>query len=242
MARVFIGVGHGGSDPGAVGRVREADANLVIALKLREELLRHGVTVGISRITNELDPLAEEIREANAFGADICIDVHNNAGGGNGFEVYRQTNGHAVQSERLATCISTRVDEIGQENRGVKTKLNKAGTDYFGFLRQIKAPAVIVEGFFVDSNDALGFDTIPEQQTLAVAYAKGILDYFGISWKAPAPDENALFYDAVAVIANAGIINSPAYWQDNDAYSTGNVRTLIRKVADYINRMEETAV
>ena len=33
MARVFIAVGHGGSDPGAVGKVREAEANLVVSLK-----------------------------------------------------------------------------------------------------------------------------------------------------------------------------------------------------------------
>ena len=36
MANVFIGVGHGGKDPGAVGKVIEAAANLVIALALRE--------------------------------------------------------------------------------------------------------------------------------------------------------------------------------------------------------------
>ena len=29
--RVFIGVGHGGSDPGAVGRVREADPRSEVA-------------------------------------------------------------------------------------------------------------------------------------------------------------------------------------------------------------------
>lgn len=239
--RVFIGVGHGGSDPGAVGKVREADANLVIALKLRDELSRHGLLVGMSRMTNEFDPLREEIVEANAFGADICIDIHNNAGGGNGFEVYRQTNAYSLQSEHLATSIENRVKEIGQESRGIRTKLNKAGTDYFGFLRQIKAPAVIVEGFFVDSDDALGFDSIPEQQSLGIAYAKGILDFLGIRWKPPATDEAAMFFDAVATIYDAGIINSPAYWQDQDAYSTENVRLLIRKVADYIDQQEDRA-
>ena len=29
MARVFIGVGHGGSDPGAVGHVVEKDLSLI---------------------------------------------------------------------------------------------------------------------------------------------------------------------------------------------------------------------
>lgn len=235
--RVFIGVGHGGSDPGAVGRVREADANLVIALKLRDELTRHGVTVGMSRITDEYDPLREEIVEANAFGADLAVDVHCNAGGGNGFEVYVQTNGYEVQSRFAAMAIETQVKAIGQESRGVKIKLNSAKLDYFGFLRQIKCPAVIVESFFVDSDDALGFDTTPEQQALGVAYAKGILDHLGIQWQETNTDEETVFADAVDVLYLAGIINSPAYWR-GDAYSVENVRLLIRKIADFIENSE----
>ena len=169
MPKVFIGVGHGGSDPGAVGRVREADANLIIALKMRNELLRHGVTVGISRLKDENDALAEEIKEANAFKPDVAVDVHNNAGGGNGFEAIIQTNGYAVKSRRLGQLIETQVKTIGQNSRGIKTRKNTAGTaDYFGFLREVKAPAVIVEGFFVDSSDALDFDTIAEQEVTRV--------------------------------------------------------------------------
>ena len=105
MPKVFIGVGHGGKDPGAVGRVREEDANLIIALKMRDEFLRHGVTVGSSRLKDEDDALAEEIREANAFKPDVAVDVHNNAGGGNGFEALVQTNGYAVKSRRLGQLI-----------------------------------------------------------------------------------------------------------------------------------------
>ena len=32
MARVFIGVGHGGTDPGAVGSLVEKDVNLKLSL------------------------------------------------------------------------------------------------------------------------------------------------------------------------------------------------------------------
>ena len=234
--RVFIGVGHGGKDPGAVGYIREAEANLVIALKMRDELMRHGVAVGISRITDEYDPLREEIAEAIAFKADIAIDVHCNAGGGKGFEVFKQTNGYGLQSGLLAACIENQVIVIGQESRGVKTKLNKAGTDYFGFLRQINAPAVIVEGFFVDSADAYDFDTVAEQQTLGTAYAMGVLDYFGIPWQ-DEQNEADLFADAVGVLHKAGVINSPEYWLANN-YSFENVRLLIRKAADYIRKTE----
>ena len=185
MARVFIGVGHGGKDPGAVsGGIRESDANLQMALGLKAELERHGVTVGISRIKDEDDRLVEEIQEANAFKPDVAVECHNNAGGGDGFEVFRQTNNYSSKSIKLAQCIEKRVKEYGQKSRGIKTRLNGSGTDYFGWLRQVKAPAVLCEGFFVDNaTDRLDFDTAAEQQNFGKAYAHGVLDYLGIAIK-----------------------------------------------------------
>lgn len=181
--KVFIGVGHGGADPGAVKYVKEADANLNIALAMYFVLNRHGVKVQLSRWKDEDDPVSEEIKEANAYAPDIAVDVHNNAGGGDGFEAMYQTNAYKAKSYKLAQCIEKEVKAAGQNSRGMKTKLNSAGTDYFGFLRQVKAPAVIVEGFFVDNTaDAAQYDTKAEQQALGLAYAKGILAYLGITF------------------------------------------------------------
>lgn len=203
--RVFIGVGHGGSDPGAVGLVKEAEANLTIALELKRILESAGVVVGISRIKNENDTLAEEIREANAFKPDFAIDVHNNAGGGDGFEVYVQTGAHATQSKKAGQLIERYVKAMGQNSRGVKTKLNDAGKDYFGFLRQVNYPAVIVEGFFVDNKkDASGFDTATEQKTLAAAYAAAILEHLGVeNTPPPSPALFRVQVGAFATRANA---------------------------------------
>ena len=179
--KVFIGVGHGGADPGAVGLVREADANLTIALELKRLLELNGVVVGLSRTKDESDPLAEEIKEANAFQPDFAIDVHNNAGGGDGFEVYVQTGVHAAQSKKAGQLLDRYVKAMHQNSRGVKTKLNDSGKDYFGFLRQVNYPAVIVEGFFVDNKkDAADFDTAAEQKKLAAAYAAAILEHLGV--------------------------------------------------------------
>ena len=180
MAKVFIGVGHGGSDPGAVGKVVEETANLTIALEVKRILEANGVTVGISRTKDENDKLAEEISEANAFKPDVAIEIHNNAGGGDGFEVYVQTNGYKANSKALAQAIEKEVKGIGQNSRGIKTKLNNAGADWFGWLREVKAPAVLLEGFFVDTKDALDFDTVAEQHKLAAAYAEGVMKHLGI--------------------------------------------------------------
>lgn len=182
--RVFIGVGHGGKDPGALKYIKEADANLQMALGLKAELERHGVTVGISRLKDEDDPLIEEIREANSFAPDVAVECHNNAGGGDGFEVYHQTNGYATKSIKLAQCIEARVVASGQKSRGVKTRLNGSGTDYFGWCRQVKAPAVLCEGFFVDNaTDSRNYNTAAKQQAFGRVYAWGVLDYLGIAIK-----------------------------------------------------------
>lgn len=179
--RVFVGVGHGGKDPGAVGYVKESEANLQMALGMKVELEKYGVTVGISRTREEDDPLTEEIREANAFAPDVAVEVHNNAGGGDGWEAYRQTGAYADKSLRLAQCIEARVVASGQQSRGVKTRLNGSGTDYFGWCRQVQCPAVLCEGFFVDNkSDSADYDTAAEQRMFGRIYALGVLDYLGI--------------------------------------------------------------
>lgn len=229
--KVFIGVGHGGSNPGAVGYVRETDANLTIALELKRLLELAGVTVGISRTKDENDPLDEEIREANAFKPDFAIDVHNNAGGGDGFEVFVQTGIHAAKSNEAGKLLERYVKAMGQNSRGVKTKKNSAGKDYFGFLRQVNYPAVIAEGFFVDNKkDAVDFDTIAEQKKLAAAYAAAILEYLGVD-AANADDDLTA---ACKKLHKAGIIDSPDYWAKGSGYSDKTVQLLIKKFAAYI--------
>ena len=182
--KVFLGVGHGGSDPGAVGYIKEADVNLTMALACRDYLQANGVDVKMSRTRDENDPLTEEINECNAYNPDVAVDIHNNAGGGDGFEAYYHYKGGT--SKTLAANIETEVKAIGQNSRGLKTKLNSSGSDYFGFIRCINAPSIICEGVFVDNSaDAAQADTAAEQKAFGIAYAKGILKTLGVSDKKP---------------------------------------------------------
>ena len=58
---VVLDPGHGGSDPGAAANgVQEKNLNLSIALACQSELARHGVSVLMSRTTDENDTLTEE--------------------------------------------------------------------------------------------------------------------------------------------------------------------------------------
>lgn len=190
MAKVFIGVGHGGSDPGAVANgIKEKDANLTIALACGEELTRHGVKVGMSRTKDESDPLSEEIRECNAFDPDYAVEIHNNAGGGDGAEVFHGISG---LGKPLALNILEAIKAAGQNSRGAKTKKNSSGADYYGWIRNTKAPAVIVECAFLDNkNDVQIIDTASEQKAMGVAIAKGVLNTLGITAKPAKPVEDA---------------------------------------------------
>lgn len=174
MSKVFIGVGHGGNDTGASKYLVEKDINLKMAKACANYLVKNGVEVKMSRTKDENDDISEEIRECNAFNPDLAVDIHNNAGGGKGFEVLHSIAGG--KGKELAKNIEAEVKKIGQNSRGLKTRKNSAGTDYFGFIRSTKCPAVICEGVFVDNKeDAAKADTNAECKAFGEAYAKGIL-------------------------------------------------------------------
>ena len=175
--KVFLSAGHGGTDPGACAYgLKEKNINLQTLLACKSELERHGVKVVTSRTKDENDPVNQEVKEANASGADIAVSFHVNAGGGDGFEAYYwKTN---TNSHRLAKLGEKHVKSLGQNSRGVKSG------DHLAFIKNTKTTAVLFESFFIDNDkdNNIG-DTAAEQKALGVAYAKAILEYFGIGYK-----------------------------------------------------------
>lgn len=183
MKKVFIGVGHGGRDPGAVGNgLKEKELSLDVAKACRDVLKAHGVNVLLSRETDVTENLSQRIKECNAFGPDIAVDIHVNAGGGDGAEIFHSAN--KSYDDALAKNILDEIVKIGQNSRGLKTKLY-GNTDYFGFVRQIACPSVLVESAFIDSDDVKIIDTLPERKSMGKAIAKGILITLGIAYKEP---------------------------------------------------------
>lgn len=182
--KVFLGVGHGGSDPGAVANnTKEKDLNLSIALACRDELLRHGISVKMSRTKDESDPLSDEIRECNAFGPDLAVSIHNNAGGGDGAEVFYHYGGG--KSKVLAENVLSEIEKVGQNSRGAKIRKNSNGKDYYGFIRETSCPAIIVECAFVDNaRDLQILATEGDRGSMGVAIAKGILKTLGVEFEA----------------------------------------------------------
>lgn len=178
--KVYIGIGHGGSDPGAMAnRLKEKDLNLAIGKACYNYLKSRGVDVKISRTTDVDVTVDAKAAAANAFGADLAMDIHCNAGGGNGAEVYYSING---SGKSLGNNILTAVKAIGQNSRGVKTKVEN-GKDYFCVIRQTKMPAVLVECAFMDSSDVQIVNTATKQKAMGEAIAKGVLAELGIADK-----------------------------------------------------------
>lgn len=188
--KVYLGVGHGGKDPGAVafGR-KEKDMALDIAKAARDELVRHGVLVMLSRESDVSENLAARIKECNAFKPDLAADIHLNAGGGDGAEVFHSKAD--TSDDILARNILEEITKIGQNSRGLKVKLLSNGMDYFGFVRQVLCDSVLVECAFIDNkNDVKIVDTLAERRIMGIAIAKGILRTLNIAYIEPVEDDN----------------------------------------------------
>ena len=183
MTKVFIGVGHGGKDSGAVGKggLLEKNINLSIAQACGAELERHGVTVRLSRTRDEDDTVDQEVAECNSFAPDLAVSIHNNAGGGTGSEVFYSRVGGT--GKKLAENILAQLVGLGQKSRGAKTRTNTSGADFYGFIRMTKAPAALVEVCFIDSADIALVDTEAERVQVGKAIAHGILKTLGVTPK-----------------------------------------------------------
>ena len=177
--KVFIGVGHGGSDSGAVKYIIEKEYTLKVAKLVAEYLKARGVEYKLSRTADVDTDMNSKVKMCNDYKPDLVIDIHFNAGGGKGFEVYRYSGGGT--SLTLANNINAEVKKI-MSSRGVKTRLGSNGKDYFAIIRDTNAPAVLLEGGFVDSKSDADFIKA-NYKKLAEAYAKGILKTLGIEDK-----------------------------------------------------------
>ncbi len=177
--KVFIIPGHGGIDGGAAKYIVEKEYTLKTALALAEFLSEYGIDYKFSR-TQDIDTdMDEYIRVCNAYKPDLVISVHFNAGGGQGFEVYHSAVGGT--SKKLAENINAEVSKL-MKSRGIKTKTQSDGRDYFGVIRETYAPAVLVEGGFVDNKSDADYIK-SNYKKLAKSYADGIAKTLGISKK-----------------------------------------------------------
>ena len=109
IRKVIVDAGHGGYDPGAIGRtgLREKDVNLDIARRLAHLLEAKGIDVSMTRSVDKFITLEERANIANRARADFFISIHSNSARSarlNGFEVYYITDKVNDYSRALDTA------------------------------------------------------------------------------------------------------------------------------------------
>jgi len=178
--KIVIDPGHGGSDPGAVGKSGTYEKNnaLATAFKLTELLRSAGAQVILTRSTDILPSLDERAVLANNQKADLFISVHNNSftsTTAHGTETwYSSANPVSSQSKALASSIQSElVKEIGLTNRGIKD------ANYY-VIKYTKMPAVLVEiGFISNPTEEQLLASSAFQAKAALGIYRGVLKFKG---------------------------------------------------------------
>ena len=106
--RVVIDAGHGGFDPGAVGKkgLKEKDVNLDVALRLQKKLASMGrIKSFLTRTGDYYIPLSDRTVTANQYRADLFISIHANA------STRREANGSETYfcSEKASSAEAAKV-------------------------------------------------------------------------------------------------------------------------------------
>jgi N-acetylmuramoyl-L-alanine amidase len=192
-----------------------------------------------SASTSTNDQLDDDIRsrplyanwvDANGNNADILISIHNNGanvpGTGTGTEtLYDTTNGHQVESKRLADILhATIVGAIraGYNSVWVDRRVQGFDGDY-GENRIATRPSVIVEIAFMDrqSPDNAALQDEQFKSLVAQAISQGVAEYFGGATTLPDLVVTALTAPSTGIIggqitisstvANQGTASASAY-------------------------------
>ncbi len=173
--RIVVDPGH--PPAGAIGPsgMHESEANLAVALKLRQLLADAGAEVIMTRTTDSAVALEARPRLADSVNADLLISIHNNALP-DGVEPWRN-NGSSVfynspRSVPLAMAIQRQlVQRMGQRDLGV-------GRGDLALVRPTWMPSVLCEGLYMMIPDQEAALRSPEGQGLyARAVFEGIVSF-----------------------------------------------------------------
>ena len=199
VVTVVLDPGHGGMDQGTYNRWgTEKGFALDVALAAREQLLRAGFKVEMTRSTDVGLSLEERVDFANRFANAVFVSIHfNTANGGAGVESYDLApegvasnatpgenhssamdlqrypgNEHDGENVALAAAIHAAVlSRVGAFDRGVRHAR-------FKVLRNIRVPALLFEGGFLsDPTEGQRIATSLYRQQLGAAITQGVQAY-----------------------------------------------------------------
>lgn len=167
---VTVDPGHGGGDPGCGETVAfEKDIVLPISMKLREMLEEAGVTVVMTRQTDQSVSLDERAIIANDAGSDLFVSIHCNSyeGEARGMDVYYHKSEPAKE---LAQAVLDQAAALGIRTREVQK-------NNYQVLWDTDMPAILVEtGFVTDPEEYALLRDEEYQEKMAQAVALAVLN------------------------------------------------------------------
>lgn len=188
--KVLIDNGHGINTPGKRspdGRLREYAYTREIAIRVEEELKKHGVEA-IRIVPEEEDILLGERRtRANLYKANdtILVSIHCNAAGNGsdwmqarGWEAW--TSPGQTNADKLATCLyEAAIEQLpDMKIRRDTTDGDPDKESNFYILKHTKCPAVLTENLFQDNKEDVEFLLSENgKRAITAIHVNGILKY-----------------------------------------------------------------
>lgn len=189
---VVIDPGHGGENLGAeYENYVEKEMTMIVANAMKEELEKYdGIQVYMTRYGDvETDISLEERSEfAKSVDADFLFCLHFNMSEYHtlfGAECWISAFGESYsRGYSFASVEMELLQELGLYSRGIKTRLNKKGTDYYGIIRtatEREIPCVLIEHCHLDQeNDKPFYDYDEKLKAFGRLDATAVAKYFNL--------------------------------------------------------------
>ena len=191
MPIIVIDPGHGGENRGGeYGEFVEKEINPIVAQAMKEHLEKfEDVTVFL---THEVDmdmTIKDRVAYAKEKNADFLYCLHFNLSVNHnlyGAEVWVPSRGELYsRGFAFAEIEMQELTDMGLFSRGIKTRLNDRGTDYYGILRyaaEMDVPCALIEHCHLDhAKDAFAVANGEESlKALGIRDAEAVAKYFGL--------------------------------------------------------------
>ncbi len=186
--RIVIDPGHGGENLGGEYEdYTEKEMTIIVANAMKEELEKYeGITVYLTRTGDQDLTLEERCEYAKSVDADFLFCLHFNISEYHtlfGAECWVSAFGENYsKGYSFASVEMDMLQELGLYSRGIKTRLNSKGTDYYGIIRHATErdiPCVLIEHCHLDQeNDKPFFDHDEKLKAFGRLDAAAVAKYF----------------------------------------------------------------
>ena len=210
MAKVYLSPSNQTDNRYAYGNTTEAVQCGKIADACRAALERSGVTVQVGHMPS----MQDKCKESNAFGADLHVPIHTNAFNGTvtGTRMFcLNSSGEGMKACEAIFAWLAPITPGTSENIQVDASLYE--------VRVPSAPTAYVECEFHDNATTAKW-IVEHTVDIGEAIARGICDYFGVTYKEKEQPESAASTDKLYRVQEGAFANRPIAEEKNTANSS----------------------